>query len=153
MHAAIVLPLLLAGLGLSTPTLAADSPQESAIKAREGVMHIRAFNLGHLVAMARKEVDYDAELARTYAGNLKLINQVDMRSAWLAGTSVDDYIESRAKPGVWTDSAKFADYATREAEAADKLAQVAGDGLNALAPAVRDLAQTCKSCHDDFRTD
>lgn len=153
MRTAPILPLLLAGLAVSLPAPAADSPQESAIKAREGVMHIRAFNLGHLVAMVRKEVDYDAAAAQTWADNLKLLNQVDMRSAWMEGTSVDDYMESRAKPGIWAEQAKFADHGQKEAEAANRLAEVAGDGLQALAPAVQDLAQTCKSCHDDYRTD
>lgn len=153
MRTALVLPLLIAGLAAAAPVLAADSPEEAAIKAREGVMHIRAFNLGNLVAMVKQEVPYDADAAQTYAGNLKTLNQVDMRSAWMEGTSVDQYIDSRAKPEIWTSGAKFADHAKQEAEAADKLAAVAGDGLQAMAPAVKDLAQTCKNCHDDYRTD
>lgn len=153
MRTAIILPLLIAGLGVAVPTLAADSPQESAIEARGGLMHIRAFNLGHLVAMVKKETDYDADAARTYAANLKLLNQLDMRSAWMSGTSVDEYMESRAKPNIWTDGARFVDHARKETEAAEQLAEVAGNGLKALAPAVADLAQTCKNCHDDHRTD
>lgn len=153
MRTATIFPLLIAGLGLCIPTLAADSPQESAIEAREGLMHIRAFNLGQLVAMVKKQVDYDADAARTYAGNLKLLNQLDMGSAWMTGTSVDDYLESRAKPSVWTDGTGFAEHARKETEAANQLAEVAGNGLKALAPAVADLAQTCKNCHDDHRSD
>ena len=114
-------------------------------------MHIRAFNLGQLVAMVKKEVDYDAEAAQTYANNLKFINQLDMRSAWMEGTSSDDYMESRAKPVVWTEGDKFVDGGKKEAEAADKLAEVAGNGLNALAPAVKDLAQLGFTPHDARR--
>lgn len=153
MRIAVALTLLAAGFSTAVPVQAADSPEETAIEAREGVMHIRAFNLGQLVAMVKKEVDYDAEAAQTYANNLKFINQLDMRSAWMEGTSSDDYMESRAKPVVWTEGDKFVDGGKKEAEAADKLAEVAGNGLNALAPAVKDLAQTCKNCHDDYRTD
>lgn len=148
-----MLALLIASLTLSPATWAADSPEETAIEAREGVMHIRAFNLGHLVAMVKKEVDYDAEAAQTYADNLKFLNQLDMRTAWMDGTSSDDYMETRAKPQIWDEMDKFADHGKKEAEAADQLAAVAGDGLKALAPAVKDLAQTCKGCHDDYRTD
>lgn len=153
MRTAPILSLLLAGLAVSLPVLAADSPQESAIEARQGVMHIRAFNLGQLVAMVRKEAEYDADAAQAAAQNLKLLNQLDMHGAWMPGTSADDYIESRAKADIWADGSKFTDYAAQEAEAADKLAEVAGDGLDALAPAVPDLAQSCKRCHDDYRTD
>lgn len=152
MRIPVVLALLAAGYSTAVPLQAADSPQESAIEAREGVMHIRAFNLGHLVAMVKKEVDYDAQAAQTYANNLKFLNQVDISSAWMEGTSVDEYMETRAKPAVWSERDKFVDYGKKEAEAADKLAEVAGDGLKALAPAVSDVAQTCKNCHDDYRT-
>ena len=152
MRTALVLPLLMAALAASAPARAADSPEETAIKAREGVMHIRAFNLGNLVAMVKKEVPYDADAAQTYASNLKTLNQLDMRGAWMEGTSVDQYIDSRAKPEIWAQGDKFADHGKKEAEAADKLAAVAGDGLNSMAPAVKDLAETCKGCHDDFRT-
>lgn len=152
MRIAAVLALAAAGVSVAVPLYAADTPQESAIEAREGVMHIRAFNLGHLVAMVKKEVDYDAQAAQTYANNIKFLNQVDMSSAWMQGTSVDEYMETRAKPAIWAEMDKFADYGKKEAEAADKLAAVAGDGLKALAPAVSELAQTCKNCHDDYRT-
>lgn len=152
MRIAAVLALAATGLSLAVPLQAADTPQESAIEAREGIMHIRAFNLGHLVAMVKKEVDYDAEAAQTYANNLKFLNQLDMGSAWMQGTSADEYMETRAKPGIWAEMDKFADYGKKEAQAADELAAVAGDGLKALAPAVSGLAQTCKNCHDDYRT-
>ncbi|MEP3428833.1 MAG: cytochrome c, partial [Roseibium sp.] len=45
----------------------ADGKFDNAIKVRKALMSLYAWNLGQLGAMAKGEVDYDAEAAKTAA--------------------------------------------------------------------------------------
>src|SRR5690625_4948891 len=85
------LTLLVTCLAASGLTVAAPSPQERAIGARQGMMHLRAFNLGPLIGMLKGDIPYDAQQASTLAGNLQALLAVDMRRAWMQGSSNDDY--------------------------------------------------------------
>lgn len=152
MRFAVALTLLIAGLSLAMPVSAADSPEERAIKARQGVMRIRVFNVAPLFAMLKGDIPYDAEMASTLAGNLKIMLNMEMGRAWMKGTSNEAYPEkTRALPGIWAPDSEFAERGRAYAEAVKQLAEVAGDGLDALAPAAKDLARACKSCHEDYR--
>lgn len=152
MRLVATLALLIAALALAMPVGAADTPEERAINARQGVMHLRVFNLAPLVAMIKGDMPYDAEKARTLANNLRAMLNMDVSSAWMKGTSNEQYPDkTRALPAIWAPDSEFAERGKAYAEAVNKLAGVAGDGLDALAPAVKDLAQACKACHDDYR--
>ena len=63
MKTATKLCLLIVGLALATASsYAAQDPLKKAIKARQGEMQLRAFNVGPLFGMAK--IDYDADLAK-----------------------------------------------------------------------------------------
>lgn len=146
------LTLLITSLSLAVPVSAADSPEEMAINARQGIMHLRVYNLAPLVAMIKGEMPYDAEQASTLADNLEVMLNMDMTGAWMQGTSNAQYPDkTRALPAIWAPDSEFAQRGKNFAQAVNQLAAVAGDGLDALAPAVKDLAQACKACHDDYR--
>lgn len=152
MRLVATLPLLLASLLLPTVAFAADSPEERAIEARQSLMHLRAYNVGPLVAMLKGDIPYDADRASTLASNLKAMLAMDMSSAWMKGTSNKVYPDdTRALPGIWASDSEFAQRNRNFAEAVKKLAAVAGDGMGALAPAAKNLLQACKACHDDYR--
>ena len=57
---------------------------------------------------------------------------------------------SRAKPNVWTDKAKFDEFAKKNEQAAMALAAAAKAGADLKAPSGA-MFQTCKACHDEFR--
>lgn len=80
MRLVAVLTLWVVSLSIALPALAA-SPQERAIDARQGMMHVRAFNLAPLIGMLKGDISYDAERASTLAHNLKAMLDMDMRSA------------------------------------------------------------------------
>ena len=65
--------LLLVGIALAAPSIAARDPNKNIIKARQAQMQLRNFNAGPLFAMARGKIDYDVELAIILANNLKLM--------------------------------------------------------------------------------
>lgn len=146
------LTLILVGLPLAVPTSGANDLEESAIKARQGQMQLRSFNAGPLFAMAKGDIDYDAEMASKLANNLKVLLNLDNSRAWMNGTSIEEYPEmTRALPEIWESGSEVGERGEAYADAVNALAGTAGEGLEALTSGVKDLGQACKGCHDDYR--
>jgi cytochrome c556 len=147
-----ILILALVSLSVSLPALAAKDPKKSAIKARQGEMQLRAFNAGPLFAMAKGKMPYDAKLASMLAGNLKALLSVNNGRAWMQGTSNKDYPDdTTALPKIWKTWPDIADYGKKYGKAVNELAEVAGNGQDALRSKIKALGKACKECHDDFR--
>lgn len=66
-------------------------------------------------------------------------------------TNKDLTVKTAAKVDAWTTYPKVTEKHKAWLEASAKLAQVAGNGLDALKPAVGAVGKSCKGCHDDFR--
>lgn len=144
--------LLLIGLTLSATTYAAQDPLKKAIKARQGEMQLRAFNVGPLFGMAKGQIEYDAALASKLAGNLKLLLDLDNGRAWAPGSHNDAYFgETTALPKIWDTYPEIAEYGKNYAKAVNELAAVAGNGQDALKSKIGNVGKACKACHDDFR--
>lgn len=152
MRLVAILTMLFASLWIALPASAASSPEERAIKARQGIMRIRAFNIAPLIAMLKGEIPYDAERASKLAHNLEAMLDLKMAGAWMKGTSNKQYPEmTRALPAIWAPDSEIGERGEAFVKAVKQLAAVAGKGYDAMAPAVKDLAQACKACHDDYR--
>ena len=143
---------LLAAVAFTAAAYAADDPNQKAIKARQAEMQLRSFNAGPLFAMAKGDMEYDAALAATLAGNLKLMLGLDNGRAWAKGTDNAAYPDdSRALPKIWTTYPEIAEYGKKYAQAVQELAAEAGNGRDALKSKVGALGKSCKGCHDEFR--
>ncbi len=146
------LGLLLIALSVTAPGFAAKDPKEKAIKARQAEMQLRSFNAGPLFGMVKGKIPYDAELAATLAGNLKLMLDLDIGRAWMQGTDNGAYPDkTTALPEVWTTYPEIAEYGKKYVKAVNELALVAGGGVDALKSKIGPLGKSCKACHDDFR--
>lgn len=144
--------LILAGLSLALPGVAAKDPNINAIKARQGNMEIRAFNAGPLFAMAKGKMDYDAALASKLAGNLKLLLELDTSRDWPKGSDNKNYPKkTTALPAIWTTYPEVGKYGKKYAAAVNEVNGVAGKGLDALRSKIGALGKSCKGCHDEFR--
>ena len=144
--------LLIVGLGLAASGFAAPDANQRAIKARQGEMQLRSFNAGPLFGMAKGRIEYDAELASKLAGNLKLLLDLDMGRAWVAGSDNEAYFgETTALPKIWDTYPEISEYGKKYRQAVNELAAAAGKGVDALKPAVGNLGKSCKGCHDEFR--
>ncbi len=144
--------LLVIGITLSASAYSARDPLENAIKARQGEMQLRQFNLGPLFGMAKGKIDYDAEMANKLAGNLKLMLDLDNGRAWAQGSDNENYADkTRALPKIWTTYPEIADYGKKFAMAVNEMAAVAGDGRDALKSKLGAVGKSCKGCHDEFR--
>jgi cytochrome c556 len=144
--------LLVIGITLSATAYSARDPLINAIKARQGQMQLRQFNLGPLFGMAKGKIDYDAEMATILAGNLKLMLDLDNGRAWAQGSDNENYAgKTRALPKIWTTYPEIADYGKKFAMAVNEMAAVAGDGRDALKSKLGAVGKACKGCHDEFR--
>ena len=146
--------LAVAGLTLALSALAANDPNEKAIGARQAVMKLQSWYAGPLFAMAQGKIEYDADVARSYAANLNTVANVDGGAMWPQGTDNGAYEgKTDALPEIWSTYPAVADKGKALSDAAAALAEVAGDGLDALRSKIGAVGQACKGCHDDFRAE
>ena len=126
-----------------------DAPP--SVEARHGLMENFSFSLATLGTMAKGEMPYDAELAQTAADRLVVLSTVPQTGYWVEGTSSEERDESRALPVIWKDMEGFLAGFDDLHEAASSMAEVAGDGREAVARNMRALGEACGGCHEDYR--
>jgi len=140
---------------LAATTVLADSHGDEAtaraVAARQAHMKLNAFNLGPLGAMAKGEMEYDADRAAGAAANLDALAGIDQAGYWPEGSDAGFTDGSKALPAVWENMPEFEQRQQALAEATAQLAAVAGDGLDALKGAMGPVGQACSACHKTFR--
>ncbi|SIS55720.1 c-type cytochrome [Phaeovulum vinaykumarii] len=142
----------LAACTLALPLAAQANEAENIAAARQGYYKLMGLDMGALAAMAKGDVEYNAEAAKLHAANLVALTGYSPKGLYAPGTSNADIPgKTRALPAIWEDMAGVSAKGKAYHEALMELAAVAGDGRAALAPAVGKLGGTCKSCHDDYR--
>ena len=128
--------------------------EERAVKARQALMQVYAFNLGQLGAMVKGEMEYNADLAKASADNLVKATTMNGMAMWPKGSSMDDEGmagKTWAKADIWADGSDVGEKAKALREAAAQMAEVAGNGLDAFKGAMGGVGGGCKGCHEKFR--
>ena len=111
-------------------------------------MTVMAVHFGVLGAMSNNRIPFDAQAAARSADVIALVSHLPF-AGFVPGT---DKGETRAKPEIWTEQAKFNASRDKMTDAMGKLATAAKTGnLDTMKAAFGPAAQTCKACHDDFR--
>jgi cytochrome c556 len=134
---------------LTLPAQAQFAKAEDAIKYRQSALFVMGQHFTRLAAMAQGKIPFDAKAA---ADNAALIETMS-KLPWAAfGEGTDQGGNTKAKPEVWTDNAKFKEAAEKMQAEVIKLAVAAKTGkLEDLKTAVGATGGTCKNCHDNFR--
>ena len=145
-------PLLASILGLATAG-AALADTNPAVDARQAQFTLYAHNLAVVGSMAQGRMEYDADAAQTAADNFYHLTRHDQGRMWPEGTDNASIEGTRALPGIWEDLDDFTAKFVALQEAAESLQAVAGDGLDALRPAVGQLGAACAACHDANRAE
>lgn len=143
--------VVLSGLALSfaLPASAQFAKSEDAIKYRKSALFVMAQNFGRVAAMAQGKVPFDAKVAADSASTAEFMSKLP----WAGFGPGTDKGETRAKPEIWSDKAKFDDLAGKMQIEMAKLAVAAKSGnLDAVKAAVGSTGGACKACHDDFRS-
>jgi cytochrome c556 len=135
---------------LALPAAAQFAKPEDAIKYRKASLSVMGTHFSRVGAMATGKAPYDAKAAAENADIAAAMSKLP----WAAFTEGSDKGETRAKPEIWKDSAKFKEAGDKMQAELAKLAVAAKAGnVDALKTAFGPAASTCKGCHDNFRKD
>lgn len=147
-----ILNLLAAAMALTlaVPAQAQFAKPDDAIKYRKASFTVMATHFGRLGAMANGRLPYDAKVA---ADNAELVTTMS-KLPWAAFGEGTDKGETRAKPEIWKESAKYKEAADKmQAEMAKLNIAAKAGNVEALKAAFGPAAASCKACHDNFRKD
>lgn len=140
--------LLLLAMGL--PAQAQFAKPEDAVKYRKASFTVMAAHFSRLGAMANGRVPYDAMAAASNADVVAAMSKLP----WAAFGEGTDKGDTRAKPEIWKEPAKYKEAADKMQAEIVKLNTAAQAGnIDALKAAFGPAAATCKACHDNFRKD
>ncbi len=121
---------------------------EDAIKYRKAAFTVMGSHFGRIAPVVKGERPYNAA---EVAANVAIVEQM-VKLPYVAFTAGTDKGDTRAKPEIWANEAKFKSAAdtTEKAIAALSVAAKAGS-LDQIKVAFGDVGKSCKACHDDFR--
>jgi cytochrome c556 len=140
----------LLALALSVPAHAQFAKPEDAVKYRKASFTVMAAHFGRLGAMASGRAPYDAKAA---ADNAEIVATLS-KLPWAAFGEGTDKGDTRAKPEIWKEAAKYKEASDKMQLEIGKLNTAAKAGnVDALKAAFGPAAASCKACHDNFRKD
>ncbi|MGV8806009.1 MAG: c-type cytochrome [Polaromonas sp.] len=136
-------------IALSAPASAQFAKPEDAIKYRQSALSVMGTHFGRLGEMVKGKVPFDAKAAQDNAAVVAEMAKLP----WAAfGPGTDKGGNTKAKPEIWTEHAKFKAGSDKLIAEADKLVVASKTGnLDALKTSFSATADTCKSCHDGFK--
>jgi cytochrome c556 len=146
-HLIVTVTLLLAGI--SMPAYAQFAKAEDAIKYRQSALFVMGQHFTRLAGMAQGKIPFDAKAAADNAAVVESMSKLP----WAGfGEGTNQGGNTKAKPEVWSDNAKFKEAADKMMAEVVKLNTATKTGkLDDLKSAVSATGGTCKNCHDNFR--
>jgi cytochrome c556 len=133
---------------VSVPAMAQFQKPEDAIKYRKAALSVMGNHFGRIGAMASGKAPFDAKVAAENAAIVETLSKLPF-AAFGPGT---DMGETRAKPEIWTEQAKFKKAAeTMQAAVADLNVAAKTGNLDAVKTAFGAAGKSCKACHDAYR--
>lgn len=145
-----MLAVVIAGSAIALPAAAQFAKPEDAIKYRKSGMFMMSTHLGRVAAMASGKAPFDPKVAAENAEAATMLSKLPY-AGFIDGTDKGD---TRAKPEIWTERAKFDAAASKMQEEMAKLNVAAkGGNLDAIKGAVGETGKACKACHDTYRKD
>jgi len=139
-----------AALATAMPAAAQFQKPEQAIKYRQSAMALQGSHFGRLYAMANGKVPFDAKVASEQIDIVALLNRLQF-AAFVDGS---DKGNTRAKPEIWSQKDKFAAAVSQSQDDVLKLVAAGKTGdVAQVKTAAGAVGESCKSCHDAFRSD
>ena len=145
-HARVAHRILFASACLMATTAFAAEP-EDIIKYRQTVMKANGAHMAAAGAIINGKVDFKNQLG-DHTKALLAINK-DINSLFPKDS---DFGETKALDAVWKNNADFQKRAKDAGQKADALAKtVAAGDSKKYAASFKELSDSCKACHKDFR--
>ena len=144
------LALAAVAVTVSVPAMAQFQKPEDAVKYRKAAFTVMGAHFSRVGAMANGRVPFDAAMAAENAALAEMVAKLP----WAGFGPGTDKGDTRAKPEIWTEQAKFNAGADKMQAELTKLSAAAKTGnLDAVKTAFGAAGQTCKACHDAYRKD
>lgn len=138
----------IAATAASFSAFAQFAKPEDALKYRKSAFSVMATHNQRLAQMAQGKVAFDTKVATENAEVVASMSKLP----WAAFIEGSDGGDTKAKPEVWKQSAKFKEAADKlQAESVKLVAATKTGKEDAFKAAFSATAGTCKSCHDDFK--
>ena len=133
---------------LAAPASAQFAKPEDAVKYRKSALVVMQQNFARVGAMAAGRAPFDAKVAADSAAVAEYMSKLP----WPGFGEGTDKGETKAKPEIWKEQAKFKEYADKMQTEMSKLAVAAKTGnLDSIKTAVSATGGSCKTCHDAYR--
>jgi cytochrome c556 len=137
-----------AALLASGPATAQFKSTDDAIGYRQGALAVMGNHFGRIGAIVSGKAPFDARSAQVNADLVVTLAHLP----WSAFIDGSDKGDTNARPEVWSQADRFRAASQKFEAATVKLAAAAKSGKpDELKVAFNATADTCKSCHDDFR--
>jgi cytochrome c556 len=135
-------------VAVALPAAAQFAKPDDAIKYRKNALFVMQQNFSRVAAMASGKAPFDAKVAAESAAVAEYVGKLP----WAAFTEGSDKGDTKSKPEIWKEPAKFKEYADKMQGEMLKLSVAAKSGnLDSIKAAVSATGGSCKTCHDAFR--
>jgi cytochrome c556 len=135
-------------MGLIGPAHAQFSKPERAVEYRQAAFTLMNNHMGRISQAVQGKIPYDKDAVLRSAEIIELVGKLPYE-AFAPGT---DLMESKAKPSIWKEEAKFRQLATDMQAETVKLTAAAKTGsLDTVRTQFRATAKSCDACHDAYR--
>ena len=139
--------LALAGLHLATA--AQFTKPEDAVKYRQGAWSVLNHHFTRIGAMARGRLPFDASTALRDAELVALLARLPLDAFGSNARAPGDH----ARPEIWTEPVRFRENGERMVAASGQLLTAARTrNLDQIKAAFAAASNTCKECHDAYRS-
>jgi cytochrome c556 len=136
------------GFVLATPAMAQFKNAEETIQYRKAVFKVMGQHFSQVGGMVNGRVPFDSQKAKEDVAVVMTLSQLPW-SAFAAGTDKGD---TKAKPEIWAETAKFKAASDKLMADVTKLDAAAKTGsLDQIKVAFGGVGQSCKACHDAYR--
>lgn len=124
------------------------SKPERAVEYRQAAFTLMNNHMGRISQAVQGKVPYDKDAVLRSAEIIEIVGKLPYE-AFAPGT---DLMESKAKPAIWKEEAKFKQLATDMQAETVKLTGAAKSGnLDNVRTQFRATAKSCDACHDAYR--
>lgn len=132
---------------LAAPAHAQFAKPEDAIKYRQSALTVMGVHFGRVAGMANGRIPFDAKVAADNAAIAESMSKLPW-AGFVPGTDGN----TKAKPEIWSDNAKFKEASEKmQGEMVKLVAATKTGNLDTIKTAVGATGGTCKGCHDNFR--
>ena len=144
-----LIPMALLAATMAFPAAAQFAKAEDAIKYRKNALFVMQQNFGRVAGMAAGRIPFDAKVAAESAAVAEYVGKLP----WVAFGDGTDKGDTKSKPEIWSEKAKFNDLAEKMQVELTKVNAAARTGnLDSIKAAVGGAGASCKACHDAYRS-